>query len=791
MKRFLQHILNGLPFRMLAPVIFVTAVVGVGLYFFVLRSVSDFADRQIREALTGLSSDVYSLCDNHFTELMQSGRMNNAKAVRIQKALALGAIEDFVRQNRLECRVLDVSTGDLLLRHEVQPGLLPPEMLEQPEKTFSRTPLHGDLHYSYGFDFDPWGWRILLFKDTTEYAPLVRRVQVAYVVTGLLLLFAAANLFFVFNHLISKPIHRMIEAIREGRPPSARGGHELEFLSESITGMMKSLEERTAWLERLYYVAITERGDRFVQRIAEAVSETLGLHAIITRLEKKQGTLQPAACAWTDGVPMSRENSIQGLPCDALIRDRQPIAVHEKAFERFPAALCLQTVHAEAYIGLPVFDRHGDMIGGIHAFGPQKDIDDWDMNLLKTAGQMAAAEFEWLDKEKEEERFQEQMFRAQKLESLGILAGGVAHDFNNLLMGIQGRASLMLMNPEDSENHVEHLKAIEEYVRSASDLTQQLLGFARGGKYHVETADMNEILAHSADLFGRTKKEIRILTNLEPDLWNVEIDRRQIEQVLLNLFVNAWQAMPGGGELRLRTRNVVLDDETAMTYSIQPGRHISIEVEDTGTGMDEATRKQIFDPFFTTKKMGRGTGLGLASAYGIVKHHDGALEVQSEIGNGSTFLIYLPVCDKEVIRDEHPEETIMSGTETVLLVDDEDMILDVGRQLLAGLGYHVLTAGSGQEAVDVYRLSDKTIQLVILDMIMPNMSGRQTFDALKALDPGIKVILCSGYSLDEQAQSILSRGCNGFIQKPFDVQELSSAVRGILDEPAHSEVDGG
>jgi hypothetical protein len=403
-------------------VVIVTAVVGIGLYFFVLRSVSEFVDRQIREALTEISRDVYSLCDRHFTELMQSGHMDNAKAVRIQKALALGAIEDFVKQNRLGCSVFDMSTGAPLLRHEIRPGLIPPSQEEQPVQALSRISLRDDLYYVYGFYFDPWEWRIHLFKDTTEYAPLVKRVQVAYVFTGLLLLFAAAILLFVFNRLFSKPIHRMIEAIREGHSPLTKGSYELEFLSDSIAGMMKSLEERTAWLERLYYVAITARGARFFQEIAEAISETLGLHTVITRLETKQSELQPAACAWADGIPVSQEHSIQGLPCDLLVRDKKPIVMPMNACEQLPSAVSLQAVQADTYIGLPIFDRNGGMIGGIHAFGRKREIDSWDMNLLKTAGQMAAAEFEWQDKENEEESLRDQMFRAQKLESLGILA---------------------------------------------------------------------------------------------------------------------------------------------------------------------------------------------------------------------------------------------------------------------------------------------------------------------------------------------------------------------------------
>jgi len=369
---------------------------------------------------------------------------------------------------------------------------------------------------------------------------------------------------------------------------------------------------------------------------------------------------------------------------------------------------------------------------------------------------------------------------AQRMEAIGTLAGGIAHDFNNLLMGIQGNASLMLLDVVTSHPQYEKLKNIEQYVRNGADLTKQLLGFARGGKYEVKPTDLNDLVKKSSEMFGRTKKEITIHPKYQEGIWTVEVDQGQIEQVLLNLYVNAWQAMPGGGELHLQTENVTLDEDFAKPFAIEGGKYVKTSVTDTGAGMDDATQQRIFDPFFTTKEMGRGTGLGLASAYGIIKNHGGFINVYSEKGEGTTFNIYLPASEKKVIEDKMLSEEVLKGTETVLLVDDEEMITDVGGQFLQRIGYRVLIARNGKEAIEIYEKSKDQIDLVILDMIMPVMGGGETYDRLKEIDPEIKVLLSSGYSIDGEATEILGRGCNGFIQKPFDVKKLSQKTRGIL-----------
>ncbi|MDD5168897.1 MAG: response regulator [Syntrophales bacterium] len=337
------------------------------------------------------------------------------------------------------------------------------------------------------------------------------------------------------------------------------------------------------------------------------------------------------------------------------------------------------------------------------------------------------------------------------------------------------------MNLEPCDPNYERIERIEERVQSGADLTRQLLGFARGGRYEVKPADMNEIIEKTSSLFGRTKKEISIHRKYGKDLFPVEVDQGQINQVFMNLYVNAWQAMPGGGEIYLETENVRLDEAKAFPQAVKAGEYVKIMVTDTGTGMDVKTRERIFDPFFTTKAMGRGTGLGLATVYGIIKGHRGIINVYSEPGQGTTFTIYLPASEKEVVKEKKAAGLIAKGTETILIVDDEEMILEVSKQLLESLGYRVYAAGSGQEAIAVYMEKRNEIDLLIIDMIMPGISGGEAFDRLREINPEIKVLLSSGYSLNGKAQTIMDRGCNGFLQKPFQLSQLSRKVREILD----------
>lgn len=383
----------------------------------------------------------------------------------------------------------------------------------------------------------------------------------------------------------------------------------------------------------------------------------------------------------------------------------------------------------------------------------------------------------------ETKRLERQFQAAQRMESVGTLAGGIAHNFNNLLTGILGTVSLLLMDMDPEDSKYRKLKKVEEYVRNGVDLTRQLLGFARGGKYEVKVLDLNEVVEKTTAVFAQTKKEIVIHREWEPHLWPVKGDPGQIEQALLNLYVNAWQAMPRGGDLYIKTENILLDRTHLRNYTIEPGRYVQVSVKDTGIGMDLETQERIFEPFFTTREVGKGTGLGLAAVYGIVKNHGGFIHASSQKGRGAAFEILLPAFEEE--RCETGEDTLV-GLEKgkpkgrVLLVDDEEMVATVGKDLLEALGYEPLVARTGEEAVDAYRAEKDRIDLVILDMIMPGMGGGETYGKLREINPSVKVLLSSGYSMNGEAEKIMQDGCYGFIQKPYSMKDLSVKLRSAL-----------
>jgi CheY-like chemotaxis protein len=384
------------------------------------------------------------------------------------------------------------------------------------------------------------------------------------------------------------------------------------------------------------------------------------------------------------------------------------------------------------------------------------------------------------------------------MEAIGTLAGGVAHDFNNLLMGVQSRVSLMLFDQGAGHPDYEHLQCIENMVKKAASLTRQLLGFAQGGKYEIVPTDTNLLLEKNAELFGRTRKDVRIHKDLDQSLGRVSADRTQIEQVLVNVLVNALEAMPDGGDLYVSSKGTSVDHETTGLPGMASGPVAKLTVTDTGEGMDEETCSRAFEPFFTTKPRSEFSGLGLASAYGIIKNHGGAIRVHSEKEAGTTVTIFLPAAAPSHAGHAHTRKAGygQQGGETVLLVDDEPMLLEVGKRLLEKLDYKALTASSGKEALAIFEQDHAAIDLVILDMVMPDMGGGETFDELCRIDPDVKVLLSTGYSIEGKAAKIVARGCKGLIQKPFNVAEFSQKLRAVLgsrdDErgQAHSASNG-
>jgi len=388
----------------------------------------------------------------------------------------------------------------------------------------------------------------------------------------------------------------------------------------------------------------------------------------------------------------------------------------------------------------------------------------------------------------EEERLslQEQLRQSQKMEAIGQLAGGVAHDFNNLLTVIKGYSQLSLLDVKEDNPLWGNIQEIDKATQRATDLTRQLLAFSRRQILNPKVLDLNALLKDLEKMLRRLiGEDIELVTLLAGDLGKVKVDPSQIEQVIFNLAVNARDAMPSGGKLAIATANVELDEEYARAHlSVTPGRYVNLSVSDTGIGMTQEVKEKVFDPFFTTKEKGKGTGLGLSMVYGIVKQSGGNILVYSEPGRGTTFKIYLPRTEEEADTLQEREETDFypRGSETVLLVEDDVLVRDLANRLLEQQGYRVLKAADGQEALRVAKEHvGETIHLLLADIVMPQMGGKELADWLKISRPNVKVLYTSGYADNAIVHhGVLDPGTH-FLQKPFSLKTLSHKVREILD----------
>jgi len=380
--------------------------------------------------------------------------------------------------------------------------------------------------------------------------------------------------------------------------------------------------------------------------------------------------------------------------------------------------------------------------------------------------------------------------QARKMKAIGVLAGGISHDFNNLLMALQGHLSLMRVNVNRPEKIKDHIRQMNRLIETAAEVTGNLLGFARGGKYQVESLDINQVVDIALAVFQSRKKNIVIEKKPDPNLYKVNGDRSQLEQVLLNLLVNGCQAMVDGGTLTIETRNLTIEDTNFFHFEVEPGTYVEISVQDTGIGMDEVIQRKIFDPFFSTKMPGdmKRRGLGLSTVFGIVKNHGGFITVHSKKNAGSVFRVALPgfaPVDVQRFEEESDAFDLMpKGGETVLIVDDDYEVLEVGVSLLEALGYQALQARNGTECLDLVTKHPGKIALVILDLIMPVMDGKETFHLIRKLNPDIKILISSGVHMDEETKRMLRDGCHDFLQKPFSMDRFSKVVRRILDRPA-------
>ena len=379
---------------------------------------------------------------------------------------------------------------------------------------------------------------------------------------------------------------------------------------------------------------------------------------------------------------------------------------------------------------------------------------------------------------------QKQLLQAQKMEAVGTLAGGIAHDFNNLLQAILGYTELVLRRKQKDEKDYADLEKVYLAGKRGADLVQSLLMFSRKAEPKFRPVNLNQEILEAQKLLYRTiPKKININLNLSGDLRPIHADPSQIGQVLMNLGVNARDAMPDGGTLTLQTANVELDEDYCATHlEVKPGPYVLLGISDTGEGMDRETLAHIFEPFFSTKEVGKGTGLGLAMVYGIVKQHEGYIMCYSELGHGTTFKIYLPAIHTEEESETQTEEMLIEGgTETILLVEDEEVLRELGTDLLNSFGYEVITASNGKEALEIYKREGERISLVILDLIMPEMDGKQCLVEILRVDPQARILIASGYSENGPITRTPLTGAKGFVEKPYNMRKLLQTIRDVLD----------
>jgi PAS domain S-box-containing protein len=387
--------------------------------------------------------------------------------------------------------------------------------------------------------------------------------------------------------------------------------------------------------------------------------------------------------------------------------------------------------------------------------------------------------------ERELRRLEEQLFQAQKMEAIGTLASGISHDFNNILQAMGGYIHLLLTREGMDEASRRHLVEMDEAVDRAAELVHQLLTFSRRLKPDFKVIDLNRLVAQTAAMLRRTiPKMVHVITDLDPDLPVIQGDTGQLSQVLMNLGTNARDAMPDGGRLWIETQGIHYSGASDTPgLDLPPGRYVQMTVADTGHGMDDETVSHIFEPFFTTKDVGEGTGLGLSTVYGIVQSHGGRINCRSRPGEGTRFTILLPArIGTDVLeRPCVPTSPLRGGNETILVVDDEYQIREVVREVLSDQGYQVLTAGGGESALRIFRERGHRVDLVLLDLGMPGMGGRECLKRLRQMAPGLRVIVASGYASNGAIDEVLNDGANRFLPKPYRLAQLLSVIRTVID----------
>jgi PAS domain S-box-containing protein len=562
------------------------------------------------------------------------------------------------------------------------------------------------------------------------------------------------------------------------------GSGMLQSIMRDVTEKKRAEKE----LDQIYTIATSLFGADLFEKGAVALAELLNLgHVVVGELDEEARRIRALTYYREGEIVRDMSYDLAGTPCEQVVLRREECEVGESVQSRFPLDQFLKDWGLESYFGIPMFDSNRKVLGLVcimdrksHAFS------EHEKKIASIVAQRMASEIEMLLQRKREEHLSHQLLQSQKMESLGTLAGGIAHDFNNILGAVIGYTSLIKRQIDPGSQPGRYLEAIEKSAQRAASLTRQLLSFSHKTHGEIKSVSVNDLINDTIHILGSSfPKSIKIETDLSPKDPKILGDQNLLGQVIMNLCINARDAiMEGGKNAKTGLLKIMTSQFQAgagfvdLHLSAAPGDYVCITVSDNGIGMTPELKRRIFEPFFTTKGKGKGTGLGLSMVYGIVRNHNGLIDVYSEPEIGTTFKIFIPTAEEgeqaevSLIEAELP----LGNGETIMIAEDEPMLRELVADVLTEQGYKVVLACNGLEAVEAYKREKEKIQLVILDMIMPEMDGTAAFSALRELNPELKIIISSGFSQDSAVQKLLSSGASGFVGKPYQTEDLLKAI---------------
>lgn len=678
----------------------------------------------------------------------------------------------YYRQPKINLKPIILDENSMVILHPAYPAgqilesggsrLLAQQTATQGQ-FYAKTADH-DMWYVYRM-FEPWKWIIVYAVPLNDkYADVIKFTSLLFFTMFTITLLVAIVLSVAITRML-RPIGELTRTALEiskgnlDHPINRHSSDEIGVLSDSFNNMRNAIQNQISRLSR--EVLERKKIEINLRDLKSYLTDIINsMPSVIIGIDsQKKITQWNRNAEKITGVSASKAH---GMPLGEIYPDLDEIyPMISKSLEKYEIKRRTKR------------ERKTES-GSIY-----EDITIYPLSTHSASDTGAVIRIDNVTKEYE---LQLQVQHGQRMDAIGQLAGGVAHDFNNMLSGIIGASELLEISLAGKEKELKYIDIIKNATERAAGLTGKLLAFSRKGKQLSTPVDLHAIIHDAIAILERSiDKRIIIHTELKAEQSMVIGDPSQLQSGILNICVNARDAMPEGGEIHISTVNAEFDEDYCqIDTSLTPGKHIQISIQDSGTGIPPEIQSRIFEPFFTTKDVGKGTGLGLAAVYGMVREHQGNIHLYSEPGTGTVFHIYLPISDESVPSITSKDEPVAHGSGTILVVDDEDIIRATASLLIENLGYTVLLAENGKEAVDIYSRRGDDIDLVILDMVMPVMDGRETFNTIIKKDPDAKVIVSSGYAKNVSITDMTEKGLAGFITKPFNQLELSKLIADVL-----------